>query len=169
MVYRPIAVERVLGCLASRGASWKQAMEHFEAAISQLSTGGARWELAQSQLDYAEMRRRRRRRGDILKAEALELEAGRILQELAIAPPSQLTKHTNGTNLYGLTGREIEVLAIVSEGRRNQEIAETLTVSPRTVARHLQNILQKMGARSRTEAVMLGVAENLVGPFAERH
>jgi DNA-binding NarL/FixJ family response regulator len=53
---------------------------------------------------------------------------------------------------YGLTGRESEVLALVAEGKSNQQIGEELFISDRTVARHLTNIYNKIGVTNRTEA-----------------
>jgi len=52
-----------------------------------------------------------------------------------------------------LTMRELEVLALVAAGMRNAEIAEQLHVSVNTVEFHMRNLLGKLGARSRTEAV----------------
>jgi DNA-binding NarL/FixJ family response regulator len=54
-----------------------------------------------------------------------------------------------------LTPREKDVLALVSEGLRNREIAERLFISEVTVKAHVRNILRKLGARSRTHAVSL--------------
>lgn len=53
-----------------------------------------------------------------------------------------------------LTDREVEVLGHVAAGARNREIADVLNVSIKTVEFHLRNILSKLGARSRTEAVV---------------
>jgi NarL family two-component system response regulator LiaR len=53
-----------------------------------------------------------------------------------------------------LTDRERQVLALVADGRRNREIAEALRVSVKTVEFHLSNILGKLNAQSRTEAVV---------------
>lgn len=53
-----------------------------------------------------------------------------------------------------LTERELEVLGYVAGGARNREIADHLRVSVKTVEFHLRNILGKLGARSRTEAVV---------------
>jgi DNA-binding NarL/FixJ family response regulator len=53
----------------------------------------------------------------------------------------------------GLTRRERDVLQHVSSGMRNSEIAAELTVSLSTVDFHMRNLLQKLGARNRVEAV----------------
>jgi DNA-binding CsgD family transcriptional regulator len=52
----------------------------------------------------------------------------------------------------GLTAREVEVLRLVAAGKSNAQIAAALTLSEKTVARHLSNIFAKIGARSRTAA-----------------
>lgn len=53
----------------------------------------------------------------------------------------------------GLTRREREVLNLVAQGNTNRDIATSLVVSTRTVDMHVRNILMKLGARTRTEAV----------------
>jgi DNA-binding NarL/FixJ family response regulator len=55
--------------------------------------------------------------------------------------------------LQRLTRREREVLALLSQGANNQEIAEALVISPQTARTHTQNILSKLGVHSRLEAV----------------
>jgi DNA-binding CsgD family transcriptional regulator len=52
----------------------------------------------------------------------------------------------------GLTKREIEVLQLVAIGKTNRDIADTLFISEKTVARHLTNIFTKIGTESRTQA-----------------
>lgn len=52
-----------------------------------------------------------------------------------------------------LTGRELEVLRLLEEGLSNEEIARKLALAPNTVKAHLRNIFDKLGARSRAEAV----------------
>ena len=61
-----------------------------------------------------------------------------------------------------LTPREREVLVLVAEGLTNPEIAEQLVISAKTVDRHRENIMRKLNAGSRSEAVAIAVASNLV-------
>jgi NarL family two-component system response regulator LiaR len=63
---------------------------------------------------------------------------------------------------HDLTPREREVLALMAEGRNNPEIAEELVMSRSTVKFHVSNVLSKLGAASRTEAVSLALKHNLV-------
>jgi DNA-binding NarL/FixJ family response regulator len=56
-------------------------------------------------------------------------------------------------NPANLTAREVEVLGLMVEGRRNAEIAERLFLSPKTVEHHVSAILAKLGASSRAEAI----------------
>lgn len=62
----------------------------------------------------------------------------------------------------GLTGREREVLALVAKGSTNREIAAALVISEHTVARHMQNILGKLGLPSRTAASAFAYEHGLV-------
>ena len=68
----------------------------------------------------------------------------------------------------GITKRELEVLSLLAEGLSNAAIGERLHISPNTVRNHVQNLLAKLGASSRLEAVSLGVGRGLVraGPPA---
>jgi len=61
-----------------------------------------------------------------------------------------------------LTLREIEVLTMLAEGLGNKEIARQLDISDNTVKFHLSSIFGKLGASSRTEAVMQGMRHGLI-------
>lgn len=61
-----------------------------------------------------------------------------------------------------LTARETEVLHLVAQGMRNDEIARALFVSPVTVKVHLRHVFEKLGVRSRTEAALRAQARELI-------
>lgn len=65
-------------------------------------------------------------------------------------------------NAAGLTLREAEVLALLSEGLRNAEIAERLYLSPKTVRQHVSVILAKLGVETRTEAARAAAQRGLI-------
>ena len=56
----------------------------------------------------------------------------------------------------GITRREMEILELVAQGMSNREIAEKLFVSENTVKTHCSRAFDKLGARRRTEAVVMG-------------
>jgi len=62
----------------------------------------------------------------------------------------------------GLTEREREVLAHLADGASNAEIGETLSISPKTVARHRENIMRKLNLRSRTELVKYAIRKGII-------
>jgi DNA-binding NarL/FixJ family response regulator len=61
-----------------------------------------------------------------------------------------------------LSGREIEVLEWIAQGLSNRDIALTLKIDERTVANHVANILSKLYAKNRTEAVAIGKREKVI-------
>jgi DNA-binding NarL/FixJ family response regulator len=63
-----------------------------------------------------------------------------------------------------LTKREEEVLDLMSDGLRHNEIARRLFISPKTVATHVEHILRKLGVRSSTEAVAVAYRDEIVRP-----
>ena len=64
----------------------------------------------------------------------------------------------------GLTRREVEVLRLVARGRSNREIANDLFLSERTVARHMGNILAKLGLPNRAAATAYAFEHGLTTP-----
>jgi DNA-binding NarL/FixJ family response regulator len=59
-----------------------------------------------------------------------------------------------------LTAAEKKVLALVSSGKTNKEIAFALCISPATVKRHMENVLRKLAVRNRVEAAIHGLIAN---------
>ena len=64
----------------------------------------------------------------------------------------------------GLTQREQEVLTYLADGAINAEIAEKLVISPKTVARHRENIMRKLNLHSRTELVKYAIRKGIIRP-----
>lgn len=74
--------------------------------------------------------------------------------------PSSINK--NAKNTYGLTDREIEVLALIVEGLNNAQIAKRLVITLSTAKAHVHSILQKLYVTNRTQATIQAVKEGLV-------
>lgn len=67
-----------------------------------------------------------------------------------------------GKDLYGLTEREMEVLALIVDGFTNPQIAEKLVITISTTKTHVHNILQKLYVGSRSKAISMAMKEGLV-------
>ncbi len=65
----------------------------------------------------------------------------------------------------GLTAREVEVLGLLARGHTNRQIAERLTVTPKTIANHAEHIYTKIGVTSRAAATLFASQHGLVGAF----
>jgi DNA-binding CsgD family transcriptional regulator len=65
------------------------------------------------------------------------------------------------TNVAGLTHREMEILALLVQGRSNREIADRLYLSPRTVEKHIASIFAKLGVTTRAEAIAAAAAHDV--------
>lgn len=66
--------------------------------------------------------------------------------------------------INGLTPRESEVLALLAEGKNNDEIADILNISIHTVARHRENLMGKLELHSRSELVKYAIRKGLIKP-----
>jgi DNA-binding CsgD family transcriptional regulator len=88
------------------------------------------------------------------------ITAGRLRAIGAVVPRGP--RSTTRANAAGLTEREMEILGLIVRGMRNQEIANALSLSTRTVDHHVAAVLRKLDARTRTEAAAraagLGIA-----------
>src|SRR5262245_30845324 len=86
-----------------------------------------------------------------------EVHAGkkRIPPEVA----AQLAEHLGEE---ALTARELEVLQQVAGGQRNRDIAGRLFISEETVKVHVKHIMEKLGAKDRTEAVAIALRRGII-------
>jgi DNA-binding CsgD family transcriptional regulator len=61
-----------------------------------------------------------------------------------------------------LTRRERQILTLLADGRRDKEIATRLSISPLTVRSHVRNVMEKLEAETRTEAVASALRQSLI-------
>jgi DNA-binding NarL/FixJ family response regulator len=101
--------------------------------------------------------------GDEDGARSSLAQAAEIFDRLGAALDAQLLRDLDLPRARpgGLTGREAEVLGLVASGQTNKEIASTLHLSERTVARHLSNIFTKLDVTSRTAAAAYAFEHDL--------
>ena len=97
----------------------------------------------------------------------MELEAARsTFQELGAMPDlaraQSLSRKTESRPAGGLTARELDVLRLVATGKTNRAVAADLSVSEKTVARHVSNIFSKLGLSSRAAATAYAYEHDLV-------
>ena len=85
-------------------------------------------------------------------------DIGKLLSEV-----SRTMETEAQTRSYGLTPREVEVIALVTEGCSNKEVASRLTITEDTVKRHLTNIFDKVGMSTRLELALFALKNKLVG------
>jgi DNA-binding NarL/FixJ family response regulator len=78
--------------------------------------------------------------------------------------PAATPRHRPGVGREPLSPRERQVLALVAQGRSNRQIASTLVVTEHTAKYHVAQLLNKLGAGSRAEAVTRAVAAGLLAP-----
>jgi DNA-binding NarL/FixJ family response regulator len=82
-------------------------------------------------------------------------------QEESSAPPKE---HPPGQELRLLSPREMEVLKLVAEGHTNQEIADRLVISIKTVQAHRANVMEKLGLHNITQLVRFAIYAGLIPP-----
>jgi len=78
-----------------------------------------------------------------------------------LAPTGEIN-YKAGKNAYGLTEREMEVLALIVEGLSNPQIADKLFITRATAKAHVHSILQKLYVDDRTKAAVMAMKEGLV-------
>jgi DNA-binding NarL/FixJ family response regulator len=68
----------------------------------------------------------------------------------------------NGSRSVPLTPRQREILRLIASGLENKQIARKLGIGVHTVKTHVSRVLHKLGAQSRTEAVVLALRDRLI-------
>ena len=120
-----------------------------EAAAAEAWTAGARAVLPRS-----------------VPAETLVAALVAVAHGLAVLDPAlaiELPLARPAPSAAELTARELDVLRLLAEGLPNKAIAQRLAISEHTVKFHLNAILGKLGAQSRTEAVVQAIRRGLIG------
>jgi DNA-binding NarL/FixJ family response regulator len=81
--------------------------------------------------------------------------------EVVVSPPPRRSRPAPGLDWpgrsEGLTDRESEILALITQGKSNAEVAATTFLSPNSVKSYIRSAYRKIGAKSRTQAVLWGV------------
>jgi two-component system, NarL family, response regulator LiaR len=106
--------------------------------------------------------------GFVLKTAALS-ELYKALQEVAVghsafdtATLEKASQYRQSALTEALTDREVDVLTHAARGLTNKQIGSNLFISDRTVQGHLQNIYQKLGVTTRTEAVTAALSRGII-------
>jgi DNA-binding NarL/FixJ family response regulator len=86
-----------------------------------------------------------------------QVHAGKKRVPAALA--AQLAEHMSDDSL---TSREVEVLGHIAGGNRNRDIAELLRISEETVKVHVKHIMDKLGAKDRTQAIAIAVRRGII-------
>jgi len=93
-----------------------------------------------------------------------EVKAGRLdgeaVSAVLAAAGHRVSRRRDGPS--GLTAREVEVLRLAARGLTNKDIAAVLTISPKTVANHIEHIYMKIGASSRAMASLFAMRHGLL-------
>lgn len=81
-------------------------------------------------------------------------------RDMALMYPRYLKNHKQ--DFPKLTGREVEILRLIVDGRNNSQIADFFDSSPNTIKFHIKNIYRKLGVNSREDAIKAAIEERLI-------
>lgn len=145
-------------------AAWGRAVAAFDY--------GDAYELARCRFRHAEALLTAERREEAaaeaaaVRETAVRLGAGPLLERVdALTRRGRLADTSSAADRTSpLTAREQDVLRLLARGRSNRQIGEELFISGKTASVHVSNILAKLGAASRGEAVAIAYREGLIAP-----
>jgi len=158
---RPLAatVLATRAFVAATAADWPMAQACFEDALDLFEAAEARFEAAGTRLELARVLQAQSRRAaateqammaqtafGALGARGGFEESAALLRDLS----DGLAETSSAPLPNGITAREGEVLWLIAAGRTNQEIADDLVLSVRTVERHISTIYEKLGLHGRS-------------------
>lgn len=143
-----------LGCPHRAGYGWwRQAQAQLDAGQPATAAAAALRAAAHAADGHA----------SLLAQVHLLAERARISLDVRVAAPATRPP-ADAAAPYGLTGRELAVLRLLSAGRTNAQIGAELYISPRTAGVHVSNILRKLGVAGRVQAAALAERAGLLGP-----
>ncbi|WP_196218117.1 helix-turn-helix transcriptional regulator [Streptomyces blattellae] len=155
---------------------WSETVTAFERLDRPYDLARVRYRLAEALLPHggdderdraAELLRLARAVAGHLGARPLADRAALLAQRARLSlthTPKQPLAPADPAEALGLTGRERDVLRLVSAGRTNRQIAEELFISPKTASVHVSNILSKLGVSGRGEAAAVAHRLGLFAP-----
>ena len=143
-----------LGCPHRAGyAWWRQAQARLDAGQPATAAAAALRAAALCADGHA----------SLLAQVHLLAERARIPLHARVAAPATRPS-VDAATPYGLTGRELAVLRLLSAGRTNAQIGTELYISPKTAGVHVSSILRKLGVTGRVQAAALAERAGLLGP-----
>lgn len=158
-------ISEVLGRLAAKMGRNDEAVVRLNQAVDWFTAGGYEPDLAWTKLELAELYLDNSGREDFEAVPALLESSGKIAAALKMGPISERVARAGNRfkelertehKLDGLTQRELDVLALLTDGLTNHEMANQLIITENTVASHIKNIYSKAGVNNRAEAALYG-------------
>ncbi len=164
------AASLTLGLIAAAGAQPDAARGQLEDAVDLYEAAGAPFEASVARLDLAAVLIDLGRGQDAARLAGQACSALERLGATRQAARARLLIHRisdqpaveAASPVAGLSPREVEVLGLLAGGLSNQEIADRLVLSIRTVQRHVENIYAKTGARGRAAAAVFAANHQIV-------
>ena len=161
-----IPAYRIAGEIAQRDGRFADAEQAFLQAVEIADRSEAAYGRALTMHSLARLYAETRRLDD---ARRLLAQSREVLKKLQAAPAlaaadrllEQLDRHCEVAPM-GLTTREIEVLRLVARGMTDADVAEELSISPRTVGQHLRSVYNKLDVSSRTAAARIAIDQGIV-------